>query len=75
MNQHTVELYGEAMEFAYKACSEMGREGGVGDHIWVSLTAGRLAELIVKKCATVGNYAYDGGEYPGTMIKDYFGVE
>lgn len=34
-----------------------------------------FAELIIKKCVTIGNYAYDGGEYPGTMIKEYFGVE
>ena len=31
-------------------------------------------EMIVRKCAIVGNYAYDGGEYPGPMIKEYFGV-
>lgn len=35
----------------------------------------KFAELIVKKCAMIGNYAYDGGEYPGKMIKEYFGVE
>jgi non-homologous end joining protein Ku len=35
----------------------------------------KFAELIVKKCAMIGNYAHDGGEYPGPMIKEYFGVE
>jgi hypothetical protein len=35
----------------------------------------KFAELIVQKCAMVGNYAHDGGEYPGPMIKEYFGVE
>lgn len=35
----------------------------------------KFAELIIKKCAMIGNYAYDGGEYPGRMIKEYFGVE
>jgi hypothetical protein len=34
-----------------------------------------FAELIIQKCAMIGNYAYDGGEYPGKMIKEYFGVE
>lgn len=40
-----------------------------------SLRVEKFAELIVKKCAMIGNYAYDGGEYPGKMIKEYFGVE
>jgi hypothetical protein len=35
----------------------------------------KFAELIIKKCVMVGNYAHDGGEYPGPMIKEYFGVE
>jgi hypothetical protein len=35
----------------------------------------KFAELLVKKCAMIGNYAHDGGEYPGQMIKEYFGVE
>ena len=35
----------------------------------------KFAELIIKKCIMIGNYAHDGGEYPGPMIKDYFGIE
>ena len=35
----------------------------------------KFAELIIKKCVMIGNYAHDGGEYPGPMIKEYFGVE
>ena len=43
---------------------------------WVSINELEVfAELIIKKCVVVGNYAYDGGEYPGPMIKEYFGVE
>ena len=38
-------------------------------------SAKKFAELIVKKCVMIGNYAHDGGEYPGPMIKEYFGVE
>jgi len=35
----------------------------------------QFAHLLVNKCAMIGNYAHDGGEYPGPMIKEYFGVE
>jgi hypothetical protein len=35
----------------------------------------KFAHLLVNKCAMIGNYAHDGGEYPGPMIKEYFGVE
>jgi hypothetical protein len=35
----------------------------------------KFAELIIKKCVMIGNYAHDGGEYPGPMIKEYFGVK
>jgi len=35
----------------------------------------KFAELIIKKCAMIGNNAHDGGEYPGPMIKEYFGVD
>ena len=35
----------------------------------------KFAELIVRECVMIGNYAHDGGEYPGPMIKEYFGVK
>jgi hypothetical protein len=35
----------------------------------------KFAELIIHHSVLVGNYAHDGGEYPGPMIKDFFGVE
>ena len=59
MNEHLKELM---LEAGYAAPELAGR-------------ANKLAELIIKKCAMIGNYAYDGGEYPGRMIKEYFGVE
>ena len=59
MNEHLKELM---LEAGYAAPELAGR-------------ANKLAELIIKKCAMIGNYAYDGGEYPGKMIKEYFGVE
>ena len=38
--------------------------------------AEKFAELIVKKCATVADFAHLGGVIdPGVMIKEYFGVE
>lgn len=59
MNEHLKELM---LEAGYAAPELAGR-------------ANKLAELIVKKCVMVGNYAYDGGEYPGPMIKEYFGID
>lgn len=36
----------------------------------------KFAELIIKSCATVGDFAHRGGVVePGVMIKEYFGVE
>jgi len=35
----------------------------------------KFAHLIINKCVVVSNYAHDGGEYPGPMIREYFGVE
>lgn len=35
-----------------------------------------FAELIIQSCATIGDYAHLGGVVsPGTMIREYFGVE
>ena len=35
----------------------------------------KFAELIIKSCATVGDFAHRGGVVePGVMIKEYFGV-
>jgi hypothetical protein len=63
-------------ELVRQADPEYGNESGdMPEAIVGDLAIQRFAELIVKKCAMIGNYAYDGGEYPGQMIKEYFGVE
>lgn len=41
----------EAMHYAYNICKENNRKGGVGDHIWFTLTMGRYTELLVEECA------------------------
>ena len=66
MNERIRELIEQSME-------PTGVEGLGGSY--QELNPVKFAELIVKKCAMIGNYAYDGGEYPGRMIKEYFGVE
>lgn len=50
MNERMAELYKEACEFAYNICKEEGRTGGHNDHIWVMLSTGKFAELIVQEC-------------------------
>ena len=75
MNERIRELYQQAHSIRYHD-SDPSREGNPPTVYWQGeVSAQRFAELIVKKCAMVGNYAYDGGEYPGKMIKEYFGVE
>ena len=70
-----------AVEAAEAVISEpcdlnMQTEDELGNKIVVPATfIEKFAELIVLKCAMVGNYAHDGGEYPSQMIKEYFGVE
>jgi hypothetical protein len=66
MNERIRELAEQAME-------STGVEGLGGSYM--ELNPEKFAKLIIKKCAMIGNYAYDGGEYPGKMIKEYFGVE
>ena len=50
MNEGMIELYKEAAEFAYKICKDEGRTGGPTDHIWNTISTGKLAELIVREC-------------------------
>lgn len=42
----------------------------------LDIFAEKFAELIVKKCATIADFAHLGGVIdPSVMIKEYFGVE
>ena len=51
MNQRAIELYKQAVAFAYNAA---GADAGKGTVI-ESLTAGKFAELIVKECMTMSD--------------------
>lgn len=48
---------------------------GLTPEAWIEVYNEKLIELVVHKCCVIANYAYDGGEYPSGMIKQYFGVE
>jgi hypothetical protein len=64
MNERIKELYDQATVYysnGYVNCPELD---------WK-----KFAELLIQKCAMISNHAYDGREYPGKMIKKYFGVE
>lgn len=45
-----IELYNEAMAWAYQICKANGRVGGHEDHIWVSLVMGKFSELLISSC-------------------------
>lgn len=56
-------------------CYKTGPLGKDGWPEYTSFDEQKFAELIIAQCAMIGNYAHDGGEYPGPMIKEYFGVK
>ena len=81
MNERAVELYKQAVTFAYNTA---GKDAGKGTVI-ESLTAGKFAELIVKECINcadiVGRVNLASG-YPNSTahhvkqkIQEHFGVE
>ena len=81
MNERAVELYKQAVTFAYNTA---GKDAGKGTVI-ESLTAGKFAELIVRECIEcadmVGKNNLASG-YPNSTahhvkqkIKEHFGVE
>lgn len=75
MNERLKELYLQAHSIR-RYDNDPALAGNPPTVYWQGeVSARRFAELIVKKCVMIGNYAYDGGEYPGKMIKEYFGVE
>ena len=49
MNERTIQLYKQAVDFAYTTA---GKDAGKGTII-ESLTAGKFAELIVRECAEI----------------------
>ena len=81
MNERAVELYKQAVTFAYNTA---GKDAGKGTVI-ESLTAGKFAELIVRECIDcadiVGQVNIASG-YPNSTahhvkqkIREHFGVE
>lgn len=62
MNERIRELFKEAYGYFPSPLGEQESE--------------KFAELIVKKCAMIADFAHLGGIIePGVMIKEYFGVE
>jgi len=79
MNDNAIELYKQALTFAY---TEAGKN--VPSHIIQSLSAAKLAELIIKECAylcvkdyhTPDGYGItDADERCANLIRKHFGVE
>jgi hypothetical protein len=73
MNEQAIELYKQAVAFAYNTA---GADAGKGTVI-ESLTAGKFAELIVAECAEI---ALVDGQSTGNFdtfnkIQKHFGVE
>ena len=72
MNERAVELYKQAVTFAYNTA---GKDAGKGSVI-ESLTAGKFAELIVRECAKAcEDHPGWSGRMIGEQIKQHFGVE
>ena len=71
MNERAVELYKQAVTFAYNTA---GQDAGNGTVI-ESLTAGKFAELIVRECAKIADIADENKcEWIGGNILTHFGV-
>lgn len=64
MNDRAIELYRQAMDFAY---TEIDKEHAQ-TAFFQGVVAGKFAELIVRECASL---AYDG---PGGIL-EHFGVK
>ena len=76
MNERAIELYKQAVAFAYNTA---GADAGKGTVI-ESLTAGKFAELIVRECAELTLDHKNDNYYTGWLdyrdeIKRHFGVE
>ena len=79
MNQRAIELYQQAVTFAYNTA---GDDAGKGT-ILESLTAGKFAELIVRECVAICQdvdgeedaMAKCGRQDCSVEIREHFGVE
>jgi hypothetical protein len=70
MNKRTVELYTQALDFAY---NKIGKEHA-GKGFFEAAVAGTFAELIVKECISVVDYD-DGATHVRELLLEHFGVE
>jgi hypothetical protein len=76
MNERTVELYKQALAFAY-AYNTAGPDADLATVI-ESLTAGKFAELIIKDCITIcedGSNTQTTSAGAAMLIKQKFEVE
>jgi hypothetical protein len=74
MNERAIELYKQAIEFAY---TSIGKEHADTTY-FQGVVAGKFAELIVRECASIVADAVDQREPASTYvdkIKQHFGVE
>lgn len=78
MNERTIQLYKQAVDFAYTTA---GKDAGKGTVV-EGLTAGKFAELIVQECIDIiapytVRMSRPGEEYlhPILEIRKHFGVE
>jgi hypothetical protein len=75
MNERTIQLYKQAVDFAYTTAGEDAGKGTIIE----SLTAGKFAELIVRECVQLCQECIDDGcveaQEPMEKIKQHFGVE
>jgi len=72
MNQRLIELYRQAVTFAYNTAGDDAGKGTIIE----SLTAGKFAELIVKECAevSINNGCGDFVDIEQKLF-EHFGVE
>ncbi len=53
MTDRALELFTQAGEEAYKLCKEHNHKVSGVDHIWVSIMAANLAELVARECTAI----------------------
>ena len=70
MNERTLQLYKQALDFAHTTAGEDAGNGTIIE----SLTAGKFAELIVWECAMVAS-TETSDDGVGEVIKEHFGIE
>lgn len=76
MNERIKELAKQAEQAADAATYAYDDDTGKWQKIWNEVYDEKFAELLVNACATLGDYAVNGGVLrPSVMIKEYFGVE